>query len=303
MFFKNLKVYPFASVVPFTAEELAEKIPESAFTECAKREPSSFGFVPPCPGSDELTHVAMNKVMICVQREERILPAAVINKALTEKVAELEKKTGEKIYRKQQETLKEELVHDMLPRAFTKLTKTFAYVDFDNQWLVIDSSSSGAAEALMALLRQTMEALPVLIPQVVDAPAVVMSQWLQSSKLPPRLTLGGECELREAGEAGGIIKCKNQDLECEEVTAHLNTGKQVIKLAVDWKDGASFIVDENLDIKRFRLSDILLAQADDDAADSNQAVKFDADFILMSSTITELYNDVLGWFGGIKEIS
>lgn len=299
MFFKNLKVYPF-TVLGFTAEHLAEKLPENAFTECAKREPSSFGFVSPCPGSDALSHLTMNKAMICAQREERILPPVVIKKALAEKVAELEKSTGEKIYRKQQEGIKEELVHDMLPQAFTKLSKTYAYIDWDNQWLVIDTSSNATADALVSLLRNAVGSLPLALPQVIDAPFVVMSKWLRSGELPENLSPRDECELREAGESGGIIKCKNQDLFCEEVTAHLNTGKAVIKLGMEWKDSATFVLDESLSIKRFKLSDALLAQADSDAMDDSQAVKFDADFILMAATITDLFTDVTSAFGGLK---
>lgn len=302
MWFKNCLVYPFSNPQEWDEESLNRQLEENAFQPCGKREPSQYGWVSPL-GQDyqQLSHWGDGCFMICARKEERILPSAVVKEKLQDKVKLIEAKEDRRVYRKEQETLKEEIIHDCLPQAFTRSSRTFAYIDTRNHWLIIDSSSAGKAEALMSLLRNSIDRLPVLLPQVIDSPAVVMSHWLRSTELPQHLELGMECELREAGEDGGIIRCKNQDLHSEEISQHLNIGKQAVKVAVHWNDAIQFILAEDLSLKRIKFADTLVSQADDDAADGDGAVKFDADFALMSGQFAELIPQIFDWFGGTKE--
>ena len=58
-----------------------------------------------------------------------------------------------------------------------------------------------------------------------------MTAWLAHRNLPDDFVLGEECELREPGEDGGVVRCRGVDLLSEEVETHLNAGKQVARLA------------------------------------------------------------------------
>lgn len=302
MWFKNCLIYPFSNPQEWDEDSLNDKLIESEFKPCGKTEPSQYGWVAPLgQGHSLLSHWGNGCFMICARKEERILPAAVVKEKLLDKVRVIEANEDRRVYRKEQLSLKEEIVHDCLPQAFTRSSLTFAYIDTRNHWLIIDASSAGKAEALMSLLRNSIGSLPVLLPQVVDSPAVVMSNWLTSAELPPLLEVGQECELREAGEDGSIIRCKNQDLHSEEVTQHLNTGKQAVKLAVHWDESLQCILSEDLSLKRLKFADTLLSQADDEAGDGDAAVKFDADFALMTGQFAELVPQILAWFGGPKQ--
>ena len=60
------------------------------------------GWISPIGKDGEmLTHVVGDYIMICAQRQDRILPASVVRDATDEKVAELEDRQGRKIYRKE----------------------------------------------------------------------------------------------------------------------------------------------------------------------------------------------------------
>ena len=124
-----------------------------------------------------------------------------------------------------------------------------------------------------------------------------MTQWLLDQQIPNDITIQDECELRSPEESGGIIRCKRHDLALPEIINHLNTGKEVIKLAVSWADRISFIVDENLAIKRLRFLDLIQDQVSDiDIADAE--AQFDVDFSIMSAELANLIPRLLEIFGG-----
>ena len=96
---------------------------------------------------------------------------------------------------------------------------------------------------------------------------------------------------------GGIIRCKRHDLTLPEIKNHLDTGKQVIKLAVTWADRISFIVDESLSIKRLRFLDMIQDQVAD-IETSDEAEQFDVDFSIMSMELANFLPRLMELFGG-----
>jgi recombination associated protein RdgC len=126
-----------------------------------------------------------------------------------------------------------------------------------------------------------------------------MTQWLRDENIPEDMLLGDECELRESSEDGSILRCKRQDLSAEEVTMHLNAGKQAYKVAIEWGEKFSAILNDDLTIKRLKFDDTLLAEADDEGAD-DAAAKFDADFAIMTLTLAAFLPRLLEYFEGEK---
>ncbi len=300
MWFKNLQLYRFTSPFTHSAEELAEKLQAGAFQACGKRDLSQYGWVAPLGANfDELVHAANGYVMICAKKEEKVMPAGAIKEMVDNKAAAIELEEDRKLYRKERETLKEEIIFDSLPNAFTRSSRTFAYIDAKNGWLVVDAASPKKAEELCSYLRETLGSLPVVPPQVIASPTVVMTQWLRDENIPEDLLLGDECELRESLEDGSILRCKRQDLSAEEVTAHLDAGKQAYKVAIDWSEKFTAILNDDLTIKRLKFDDTLLAEADDDGAD-DAAAKFDADFAIMTLTLAGFLPRLLEYFEGEK---
>lgn len=298
MWFKNCLFYRLSEDLNWDEESLAEQLEKQKFSPCGKREPSKYGWVSPLGQEhDQLQHWSNGCFMICARKEEKILPAAVIKDKLLEKVQLIEAREDRKVYRKEQQTLKEDIIHDCLPQAFTRSQRTFAFIDTRNHWLYIDASSHGKAEALINLLRETLGSLPLMLPQVQESPAVIMSQWLRAEDVPQDIVLGNECELREFGEEGSIIRCKNQDLLSDEISQHLDAGKQVVKLALNWQDSIQMMLGDDLSLKRLKFSDKLITEGEE-AGDADPIARFDADFSLLSAEFARLTPSVLEWFGG-----
>ena len=141
--------------------------------------------------------------MLCLKREEKLLPATVVREQLEEKIAVIEAEQDRKVYRKERLSLKDEIVQDCLPRAFTRSAHIYAYIDVKANWIFVDAASAARAEELLNVLRECIGSFPVLLPQVNTAPAAAMTSWLLHRNVPDDFELGQDCELREPGEEGG----------------------------------------------------------------------------------------------------
>ncbi len=303
MWFKNLVLYRFTEPFALAADELEEKLADKRFIPCGKQDEFSMGWTSPVGGSvEQLIHASNGFMMLCLKKEEKVVPAGVVNEMLQEKVAEKELQEVRKLSKKERTALKDELVFELLPRAFSFSKKTFAYIDPKGGWMIVDAASAKKAEDLLSHLRKCLGSLPVVPVNTVDKPVTVMTEWLVDSATTPKdLVVEDECELRSPEEEGSIIRCKRHNLSLPEITNHLDTGKQVIKLAVNWTDRLSFIVDENLAIKRLKFLDLIQDQVSDTDAE-DEAARFDVDFSIMSLELANFLPRLLEIFGGENKI-
>jgi recombination associated protein RdgC len=297
MWFKNLSIFRLTEAFTLTAEELEEKLEAVAFRPCGSHEDFSLGWVSPVGKAAPLVHSANGFMMICVKKEERVLPASVLNEMMQEKIAETEEAEGRKVSNTDRTAIKDELIFELLPRAFTFSRKSYAYIDVQGGFLVVDSASTNKAEDLLSLLRKCLGSLPAVPLNTVEKPIATMTEWLLTQETPKDVTIEDECELRSPEEAGGVIRCKRHDLSLPEIKNHLDIGKQVIKLAINWDDRLSFILDENLSVKRLKFLDLVQDQVTDTNAD-DEAARFDVDFSIMSLELANFIPRLLEIFGG-----
>ncbi|MDD2801891.1 MAG: recombination-associated protein RdgC [Methylobacter sp.] len=298
MWFKNLSIFRLTEEFALTPVELEEKLGQIAFRPCGQHEEATFGWTAPLgKTSQQLVHAANGFMMICVKKEEKVLPAAVVNEMLQEKILEAEDQQGRKLAKKERAAIKDELIFELLPRAFTFSNKTYAYIDPKGGWIVVDAASAKKAEDLLSLLRKCLGSLPAVPLNTVDKPVAIMTDWLINNQPPSDITIEDECELRSPEEEGGIIRCKRHDLSLPEIKNHLDTGKEVIKLAVSWADRLAFIIDENLAVKRLKFLDLIQEQVTDTET-SSEAEQFDVDFSIMSLELANFLPRLLELFGG-----
>ncbi|MDD5276341.1 MAG: recombination-associated protein RdgC [Methylovulum sp.] len=298
MWFKNLSIFRLTENFILTPEELEQKLSSMAFHPCAPHQEFSFGWTSPIGKSaQQLVHSSNGFMMLCGKKEEKVLPAAVLNEMVLEKMIESEEQQARKLSKKERSAIKDELIFELLPKAFSFSRKTYAYIDPKGGWIVVDAASAKNAEDLLSNLRKCLGSLPAAPLNTIDKPIAIMTQWLVTNQTPEDITIENECELRSPEEAGGIIRCKRHDLALPEIKNHLDSGKEVIKLAVNWANRITFIVDENLAIKRLRFLDLIQDQIADIDTDS-EAEKFDADFSIMSLELANFLPRLVELFGG-----
>lgn len=296
MWFKNLALYRFTEDFTLTPDELERKLEQMRFKPCGSHDEFSFGWTAPVgKGDDALVHAANGFMMVCGKKEEKVIPSSVINEMLQEKISEIEEQEMRKLPAKERTRIKDELIFELLPRAFSFSKKTFAYIDAKNGWLVVDAASAKKAEDLLSQLRKVVGSLPVT-PLVSNVkPSFVMTQWLLGEGLPKDLTIEDECELKSQEDEAAIVRCKRHDLKVPEIKNHLDTGKQVTKLALNWTDRLSFLLDENLAVKRLKFLELIQEQVQDIEAETEQE-RFDADFAIMTAELAEFLPRLVEWF-------
>jgi len=299
MWFKNLRIYRLTKTIDISPATLETKLAAHGYQPCNNLEFSRYGWVSPLGHhSDLYTHSCNGNTMICARKQEKILPPAAINEMVDEKILELEERQDRSVYRKEKRNIKEDVIHTLLPRALTRSFQTFAYFAPSQNLLLIDAASANKAEEFLDYLRVTLGELPVIPLTCHGDPAEIMTRWLKQST-PKGFELDNECELRNPQESNNIIRCKNQELESEEIMMHLKAGKRVIQLALNWKEAIRFVLNEDFSIKRIRFEDSIQDEAATAADDF--ASQFDQDFAVMAIQLGYLVEELLEAFGGAEK--
>lgn len=300
MWFRNLQLYRLSGAFDYTPEGLHEALTPGAFRPCAGLDTHRLGWVPPA-GRDttQLVHAADGRMMVCLRREDRVLPASVIRDHVDAKADAIAAQESRPVGRKEKQRIKDEVITDLLPRAFTRSSHLFAYIDPAAQWVVIDSGTSKRAEELLSVMRETLGTLRVRPLAVTRAPGPVMTRWLERSP-PAGFALGDECELKEPVDNGGVMRGRRIDLAGPEVRSHLDAGMQVGRLAIEWQQRIGCILCDDLGVRRLRFLDLVMDEASDVEADDALA-RFDADFALMGMELARFIPAVIDTLGGLDE--
>ena len=298
LWFKNLMVYRLSRDVPLRADEMEKQLALYTFSPCGSQDMAKTGWVPPMGSqSDALTHTTNGQIIICARKEEKILPAPVVKQALEAKIFKLEAEQGRKLKKTEKDSLKDEVLHSLLPRAFSRFSQTMMWIDTVNGLIIVDCASAKKAEDTLALLRKSLGSLPV-VPLTMENPIeLTLTEWVRGGTVPQGFQLLDEAELKAILEDGGVIRAKKQDLVSDEIAVHIEAGKLVTKLALDWQQRIQFMICDDGSVKRLKFSDELRDQNDDIDRD-DPAQRFNADFILMTGELAALIQSLVEGLGG-----
>ena len=298
MWFKNLRFYRLTKPFELSPEDLHQQLTQNVFQPCAAIAPFSYGWVPPLGHNSELlTHATNSNIMVCARKEEKLLPPAVVREFVAEKVGAIEQEQGRTLRRKEREEIRNEVLLDLLPRAFTRSSYTYAYLTPREKILVVDATTATKAEDLIRHLRETLGSFPVTPLTTNHAPSNILTRWLNGEKVPTDFVIADQCELRDPKKEGGVVRCSQQDLLAEEIQSHLKAGKQVTRLAIEWRERLSCILSDDLTIKRLKFLDVVLDAAQEQGTE-DEAAQFDADFALMTLELSRFIPALIEVFGG-----
>ena len=296
--FKNVMIYRLTKSLDWTSQKLQTALEQEIFHPCGQSDMSKFGWTNPLRGS-ELLHFSVGKqILLLARKEEKILPSHVVKRELDERVNLLEEKENRKLKKTEKQALKDDVTAMLLPRAFSKTQQTAIWIDSETNLIYVDAASSKRAEDTLALLRKSLGSLPVVPLAFANEPTTVMTDWIAQDNLPEYLTALEEAELKALDDA--VIRCKNHPLDSEEILSHLQKGKLVTKLALDWDEHLSFVLNDDGSLKRLKFAD-QIREKNDDILKEDYAQRFDADFVLMTGELAKLTENLIDDFGGEKE--
>lgn len=295
--FKNAQIYRLRDSREMAA--LAALIDHQAFKPCSSIEMQSQGWVPPRENGT-LVHVVNHQFLLRLQTEKKILPSSVINQVTRERAKELEEQQGFPPGRKQTKEIKEQVTDELLPRAFSRLSSTWVWLDPVKGWLVVDSSTPARAEEALKLLFKAVPKFPLETLRTVMSPGAAMTDWLASDEAPYGFTVDQDTELRSTAESKAAVRYVRHTLEANDLRHHIESGKQCTRLALTWEDKVSFTLTENLSVKKIALLDVLVE--DHEISGKNADERFDGEFMLFTGEFAKLLDSMVVALGGeLKE--
>lgn len=295
--FRSLILFRLSPTAAAAVPDLETTLAEHTLRPIGALELSTSGFVSVFNDeSKTLVHTVGPYTLVHVGNQSRMLPASVVNNEVRKRCDKIRAEEDRKVGGKEKKRMKDEVITDLLPRAFISEGRLPFYFDKKQGWLVFDASSRKSAENALSTLREALGTLPAVPINPEESPRAMMTQWLQTGELPEGLVLGEEVEMKDPGETGGaVVRAKNQELQCDEIRDHLKAGKQVTQLALVWDNRISFMLTEDLSIKKFKYLDVVLDEAGGSNGDTAEGA-LDADFTLLTLEADKLIQKMVEWF-------
>lgn len=296
MWFKQAKVFKLAQKYSNDIKTLEEKLEPLQFKECLPSFPASHGWIAPVGVVEDapLVHAANGYYLACMQLEEKILPTAVINKAFDERVTKIRLEQDRKLSRKEKQNLKEDIYRALLPQAFSKLSRFYMMFDVKNGLIIIDNTSANKLEKCLSLLKKSLgdDVCSVIETKKTSA---ILTHWLSKDDYPSAFSIEDNCVLKDPKQQTRVVRLQKQDLSSAAIHAFLKEGLEVNQLLLNWQDKMSFTLSDDFSLKTIKYHGDLLDLAKDQYTETPEQ-QFDADFYIMSESLTQLLSDLFSVF-------
>jgi len=211
---------------------------------------------------------------------------------------EIQNNDGRNVGRKEKQELKDQITDDLLPRAFTKSTRTEAVFDTKRGFLLINNATTAKAENLLTKLREALGGLEATLPNTKQSLSSLMTNWLLQGHCEGGFELDSDCELKGVGDVVPVVKVSKQDLTANEVVQHVKNGKTVTQLGLVWREQIAFIHTQDFTLKRIQYLDSLQEEAENNGDDA--ASLMFASQILMTEGISLMLEELITYLGGFE---
>lgn len=295
--FKNALVFRIAQWDRPAVADIEERLAGARFAECGATQPESAGWVEPRGEKHgALVESIGGQWILKLCTETKSVPASAVKTRLEEQLDRIEQETGRRPKGKRAKELKEEIVRDLLPRAFPKRGNATVWINPAAGFVVVDASSIKKADAIVSRLVELLGGgLSLSFLQSEISPAVAMSGWLKSKEAPAGFTIDRDCELKQPDSEKATVRYARHTLDIDEVGQHIEQGKVPTQVAMTWDSRVSFVLTESLAIKKIKLLDVVLEGASSATRDDGG---FDADVALMTGELGKLIPDLIDALGG-----
>jgi recombination associated protein RdgC len=300
MWFKNAVIYRVPNDWVANGDDLEQKLSLQPLQPCGGFQMESQGWTFPHEDGVFL-YQQMGHYLINFGVEQKLLPSTVIRQHTKDRVAEIEKQIGHPLGRKQMRDLRDQVTTELLPRALSKRASMAAWIDVKNKFLVVDTGADKKSESLMEALRRADDTMQAKRIDTEMSPGSVMSQWLLSGDAPGVFTIDQDLELCSLDASRATVRYVRHSLEGKEIKDHILAGKKTLQLGLTWNDRISFILTDQLQIKRISFLNILKRESD--AEIENYLEQFEMDFVLMTGELSLMIADLVSVLGGEKNQS
>lgn len=234
------------------------------------------------------------EIILAFRVDTRSVPGSAIKERVEEKCDAIEQSTGRRPGRKQQKDLKEEALQELLPYAFTKTSVTRIWISRKGKMVIMDTTSDRRRDAVATALVRALDGLALTMLSTKEAPTTCMTHWLGTSEAPTNFSVDRNCEMRASDSTNSKVVYKNHSLDTEDIELHMKQGKVVTKLALTWKERCSFMLDEQGNMQKIELLDVIFEERKSAGADD----PFDANVAIFTGEMLSLIPDLVDALGG-----
>ena len=295
--FKNLTLYRLGADNTLDFAALDAGLQKAPFVPCAATQPLASGWTPPRgTAGGPLVESIGGHWLLKLMTEQKVLPSSVVKRRTDEVVAQIEQQSGRKPGKKEKKEIKEQVVLELLPMAFTKRSALTVWIDPEARLLVVDTASPSRADDVVTQLVKAIDGLIVAPLHTAEAPAAVMSAWLVDGEPPAAFSVDRECELKSSDEMKSVVRYARHALDIEEVRQHIGAGKRPTQLALTWQGRVSFVLTDAMQVRKLAFLDVVFEGAASPAEDE----AFDADVAIGTGELRRLLPDLIEALGGEK---
>lgn len=292
MWFNNALIYQFELD---DASVLEASLVENILKPCPPHARFIYGWSPVF--SDELVQEVAGTSLICMGKEERLLPRGVVNKMLAERVQALENQHGRMIKRAEKAQMAEDIEFELLPKSFCIQKRLLAILDTASKRIIINASSNNQASQLTSLLRKSVPGISIDPITHTENLAVRFAEWIQSpASLPANFQLASDCVLFSLDNEKKRIHCKGYELPADEILTLLEQGMVTSEISLIWKERIQFTLTHDFTFKKLKSLDYLVDDFNEIKALDEELQQRDAALTLLAGELRELTNDLLAAF-------
>lgn len=272
-----------------------EALDAQRFAPCGPSQESAAGWVPPRNQEHGLLLESVGgQWLLEYMVESKTVPASVIRRKVDEKAAEIEKTTGRAPGKKEKKALKEDVLHELLPMAFTRHARISVWIDPQGRRLTLDTSNAARADGVVTALVQAIDGFAVGAFHTQVEPASAMAGWLATQEPPAGFSIDRECELKATDESKAVVRYGKHPLDIDEVRQHIEAGKRPTRLAMTWEDRVSFVLTEGMTLRKLEFHDGIVELL----PDQQDADNFDTDAAIVTGELGQLLPALLEALGG-----
>lgn len=303
--FNNLMVWRLVEPIHLDAVALNEALAERRAGNPTAGQMTKTGFIPPLAEDDCYVETLGAAQLIAINTAKRLLPGKVVRGHVERKAREIEKAEGRKVFAREKQRMKEEVIETLLKHAFIDHSQVYALLM--GPYIFLGVSSVKRGEALLDCLREAVGSLKVVPVAVQRTPIHHYTRWFSEGVVTDsdKFTLGSQFSVHgttsESEAVKGSWPFSTDDTLSDWVA---QGGQKVTAIGLHWHADdldheVPFVVNEMLGVKSLKWPPEIVDMARDDAGeDADDYGMARATVLMLSHEMSRLWQDLLDALGG-----
>ena len=243
--------------------------------------------------------VGSNHLIVC-EKQEKLLPASVINQALKTRIAQIETEQGYKVGKKMRNDLKQQITESLYAKAFT-VSKFFnVWINTEHDLMCVETTSELVTDNVLSFLIRDLDWRGHRLVTDKNADGLMRDLILFDSGVG-NLSVGRSCVLQDRYETGKNITYKNELLDTGIVSNYVMEDKRPVKLEIVLHSGDNeccFTIDSRCVISKITLPDMVEDRSVFDTDDDY----FDNEFTIRSGQCLKIINELISTLGEQQQL-